>query len=86
MKPKSIRVVLVVTSANPELLDDLDKVPPRLRAERVRTLATLGIASLSCRPQPAAQVAQTQQQPDAPASEKKLSRAQRLAQSFGEKM
>lgn len=43
----SIRVVLTVTSANPELLNDLKDVPARLRAERVRTLATLGIAAMS---------------------------------------
>jgi len=44
---KSIRVVLTVTPANPELFADLGKVPARLRAERVRTLATLGLAAMS---------------------------------------
>jgi hypothetical protein len=43
----SIRVVLTVTPANPELFADLGKVPARLRAERVRTLATLGLAAMS---------------------------------------
>lgn len=42
-----IRVVMVVTEANPELLADLAKVPARLRAERIRTLATVGIAAMS---------------------------------------
>lgn len=44
---KNIRVVLTVTAANPELFADLDKVPARLRAERVRTLATIGLAAVS---------------------------------------
>ena len=43
----SIRVVLTVTPANPELFAGLKDVPARLRAERVRTLATLGIAAVS---------------------------------------
>lgn len=43
----SIRVVLTVTSANPELFADLGRVPARLRAERIRTLATLGLAAIS---------------------------------------
>jgi len=43
----SIRVVLTVTPANPELFAGLQDVPARLRAERVRTLATLGIAAVS---------------------------------------
>jgi hypothetical protein len=42
-----IRVVLTATPANPELFADLKEVPARLRAERVRTLATLGLAALS---------------------------------------
>jgi hypothetical protein len=42
-----VRVVLTVTPANPELCADLSDVPARLRAERVRTLATLGLAALS---------------------------------------
>ena len=43
----SLRVVLTVTPANPELFADLSDVPARLRAERVRTLATLGLAAVS---------------------------------------
>jgi len=42
-----IRVVLTVTPANPELFAELGRVPARLRAERVRTLATLGLAAVS---------------------------------------
>ena len=41
-----IRVVLTVTPANPELFAELGKIPARLRAERVRTLATLGLAAV----------------------------------------
>ena len=43
----SIRVVLTVTPANPELFEELGRVPARLRAERVRTLSTLGLAAMS---------------------------------------
>ena len=43
----SIRVVLTVTPASPELFAGLKDVPARLRAERVRTLATLGLAAVS---------------------------------------
>jgi hypothetical protein len=44
---RGIRVVLTVTEAtNPELYTALKNVPARLRAERVRTLATLGIAAV----------------------------------------
>ena len=42
-----LRVVLTVTPANPELFADISDVPARLRAERVRTLATLGLVALS---------------------------------------
>lgn len=42
-----IRIVLTVTQASPELFAALQEVPARLRAERVRTLATLGLAAMS---------------------------------------
>ena len=41
-----IRIVLTVTQASPELFAALKDVPARLRAERVRTLATLGLAAV----------------------------------------
>lgn len=41
-----IRIVLTVTQASPELFAALQEVPARLRAERVRTLATLGLAAV----------------------------------------
>lgn len=43
----SIRVVLTVTTASPELYAGLKEVPARLRAERVRMLATLGIMAVA---------------------------------------
>ncbi|MCG7871061.1 MAG: hypothetical protein JAZ11_03035 [Candidatus Thiodiazotropha lotti] len=39
----SIRVVLNVSAANPELRDELEVIPLRHRAERIRSLATLGL-------------------------------------------
>ena len=47
---KSIRILLSVTEGSPELYADLISVPSRLRAERVRALATIGIAAVSCVP------------------------------------
>jgi len=42
-----IRIVLTITTqASPELFAALQEVPARLRAERVRTLATLGLAAV----------------------------------------
>lgn len=43
----SLRVVLNVTKASPELLAAIEGVPPRLRAERIRALATLGLIAVS---------------------------------------
>ncbi|MFA7096823.1 MAG: hypothetical protein WC383_10150 [Gammaproteobacteria bacterium] len=42
-----IRVVLTITPANPELFAALETIPARLRAERIRTLATIGLAAVS---------------------------------------
>lgn len=44
---KSIRILLTVTEGCPELHAALSKVPSRLRAERVRVLATIGVAAMS---------------------------------------
>ena len=44
---KSIRILLTVTEGCPELYAALSKVPSRLRAERVRLLATMGVATMS---------------------------------------
>lgn len=39
----SIRVVLNVSAASPELREELEVIPLRHRAERIRSLATLGL-------------------------------------------
>ena len=44
---KSIRILLTVTEGCPELYATLSKVPSRMRAERVRVLATMGVAAMS---------------------------------------
>lgn len=44
---KSIRILLSVTEGSPELYATLISVPSRLRAERVRALATIGVAAMS---------------------------------------
>ena len=44
---KGIRVVLAISEASPELLAALHPLPARARAERVRMLATLGLAAVS---------------------------------------
>lgn len=44
---KSIRILLTVTEGCPELYAALFNVPSRLRAERVRLLATMGVAAMS---------------------------------------
>lgn len=40
---KSFRVIVMLNEAAPELMAEMEKVPPRLRAERMRGLATLGL-------------------------------------------
>lgn len=37
-----LRIVVVLTDANPELIAEFEKISPRARAERMRVLATLG--------------------------------------------
>ena len=44
---KSIRILLTVTEGCPELYAALSNVPSRLRAERVRVLATIGVAAMN---------------------------------------
>ena len=41
---KSLRIVVTVSDGNPELYASLQGIPSRLRAERVRALATIGVA------------------------------------------
>ena len=40
------RILVTVTEGSPELYESLARIPARLRAERLRTLASLGIAAL----------------------------------------
>ena len=44
---KSIRILLSVTEGSPELYAALTTIPSRLRAERVRALATIGVAAVT---------------------------------------
>jgi hypothetical protein len=46
-----IRIVVLLTEANPELVAEFEGLPPRARAERLRILATLGLRSLGVAPQ-----------------------------------
>lgn len=39
-----MRIVVIVTDAHPELREELNKISPRGRAERLRSLATLGVS------------------------------------------
>lgn len=41
-----MRIVMIVSPAFPELLADLERIPSRLRPERIRALATIGLAAL----------------------------------------
>jgi hypothetical protein len=43
------RFQVQVTEAYPELADDLARVPPRARPERLRTLAMVGLAAMGGR-------------------------------------
>lgn len=44
---RSVRVVVLVSEeGSPELYRAIESVPPRLRAERLRTLATVGLLGL----------------------------------------
>lgn len=39
----AIRIALTVSAANPELLEDMERIPARYRAERIRNLASIGL-------------------------------------------
>jgi hypothetical protein len=44
-----MRIVVIVSEAQPELLKELNAIPVRFRADRIRTLAALGLlASRGC--------------------------------------
>jgi len=50
----NLRIVVVVNEVSPELLAALEGLPPRSRAERIRTLATLGLSVFGGRGAPEA--------------------------------
>ena len=84
---KSIRILLTVTEGCPELYAALSNVPSRLRAERVRVLATIGVAAMSgglASPDHAAAAVDIK---DVPAvstgSESSLGKAQAIAKRLG---
>lgn len=41
-----MRIVMLVSPAFPELRADLERIPSRLRPERIRSLAMIGLAAL----------------------------------------
>jgi len=78
-----IRVVLTVTPSSPELFAALKDIPARMRAERIRTLATLGLAALATgTPRPHDNPAPAEKAPDA--APVRAGRAVRFAKSLSE--
>ncbi len=47
-----MRVYVRIGPGNQELLEELEKVPPKMRASRLRALATLGLAFVQGAPPP----------------------------------
>lgn len=47
-----MRVYVRIGPGNQELLEELKKVPPKMRASRLRALATLGLAFIQGAPPP----------------------------------
>ncbi len=43
-KLEDLRIVVILNEANPELLEELSRISPRARAERVRVLANMGLS------------------------------------------
>lgn len=84
---KAMRIVLTVTDANPELCAELEKIAPRLRAERIRTLATLGIVAAQ-EARKAVDLSTSASPPDAASGavskESDADRAVRFAKSLGD--
>ncbi len=84
---KSIRILLTVTEGCPELYSALFNVPSRLRAERVRLLATMGVAAMSgglVSPDHAATADDVKDDPPVGAgSESSLGKVQAIAKRLG---
>ncbi len=80
----SIRILLSVTEGSPELYADLISVPSRLRAERVRALATIGIAAVSGSMNAIDQGSSAKRlQSSIPDTESSLGKAQAMAKRLG---
>ncbi len=81
---KSIRILLSVTEGSPELYTDLIGVPSRLRAERVRALATIGIAAVSGSLNSSNKGSSTKRvQPSIPDAESSLGKVHAIAKRLG---
>lgn len=84
---KSIRILLSVTEGSPELYAALTTIPPRLRAERVRALATIGVAAItggkSSFDQTAPEKSGETPQPSNQDSHSSLGKAQAIAKRLG---
>jgi hypothetical protein len=62
-----MRVVVKVTAAHPDLHEALQPIPVRKRAERIRTLALIGLTVLANGRQPVASVSAAPPSPTEPA-------------------
>jgi len=81
---KSIRILLSVTEGSPELYATLISVPSRLRAERVRALATIGVAAMSGGMPTSDQDSSSHRaQPSTPEPEFSLDKVQAMAKRLG---
>jgi hypothetical protein len=84
---KSIRILLVVTEGSPELHAALTTIPPRLRAERIRALATTGLAALtgddSSNEDTAQKLSLQNPQPSSTGDDSALVKVQALAKRLG---
>jgi hypothetical protein len=78
------RFQVQITPAYPELADDLARLPPRTRPERLRTLAMVGLATLGGRmPTPKAPVAAPPAAPES-AADPQLERRLRLLDAISD--
>jgi hypothetical protein len=55
MRTERLRMLVSLHDAHPELVEDLAPLDRRLRAERMRMLATIGLVTLRSRQEPDAQ-------------------------------
>ncbi|MBK6616896.1 MAG: hypothetical protein IPG31_00455 [Nitrosomonas sp.] len=82
----AVKIKLVISSeSNTELFEEINRLPPRNRAERIRTLATIGLLKFSNDPnsQPEDQI-QTKEKEDE--SEDELIRRKKHAMMVAKKL